>query len=74
MQALESVKLCGGLNVHVNSFVNEFVALLPTATSGDSNGIHNNAARINPTDGTPLLWRNVSMMVKRKQCYLQWGL
>jgi hypothetical protein len=49
----------GRLSVFVNSFVNKFVVLLPTADFGDSNGILNNAAPVNPTDGTPLLRRSL---------------
>jgi hypothetical protein len=60
MQLVESVNSSGGLNTFVDSFVDEFVALLPTANFGDSDGILNNAAPVNPTDGTPLLRRSLS--------------
>ncbi len=43
----------------VDSFINKFVASLPTANFGDSDGILNNAAPRNPTDGTPLLRRSL---------------
>ncbi len=33
--------------------------MLATADFGDSNGILNNAAPVNPTDGTPLLRRSL---------------
>ncbi len=49
----------GGSSAFVNSFFDKFVALLATANFGDSDGILNNAAPVNPTDGTPLLRRSL---------------
>jgi hypothetical protein len=40
-------------------FVDEFVVSLATADFGDSDGILNNTAPVNPTDGTPLLRRSL---------------
>jgi hypothetical protein len=51
--------LFGGSSAFINSFVDEFVASLATANFGGSNGILNNAAPVNPTDGTPLLRRSL---------------
>ncbi len=55
----ESAISSGGLSAFVDSFVDKFVALLGTANFGDSNGILNNAAPVNPTDSTPLLGRSL---------------
>jgi hypothetical protein len=60
MQMEESAFFSGGSSTFVDSFVDKFVALLATAYFGDSNGILNNAAPVNPTDGTFLLRRNLS--------------
>ncbi len=51
----ELVISSGGSSAFVDSFVDEFAALLATADFRDSDGILNNAAPVNPTDGTPLL-------------------
>ncbi len=59
MQLAESAILSCGLSAFVDSFVDKFVASLPTADFGDSNGILYNAAPVNPTDGTPLLRRSL---------------
>jgi hypothetical protein len=59
MQSAESAILSGGSSAFVDSFVDKFVASMPTADFGDSNGILNNTAPINPTDGTPLLKRSL---------------
>jgi hypothetical protein len=59
MRLAESAILSGGSSAFADSFVDKFVALLPTAVLGDSNGILNNAAPFNPTDGTPLLRRSL---------------
>jgi hypothetical protein len=59
MRLAESAISSSGLSAFVNSFVDKFVALLPTAHFGDSDGILNNAAPVNPTDGTPLLRRSL---------------
>jgi hypothetical protein len=48
-----------GSNAFVDSFFDKFVALLPTANFGASDGILDNAAPLNPTDGTPLLRRSL---------------
>ena len=67
MRLAESAISSGGSSAFVNSFVDEFVvALLATVDFGDSNGILDNAAPVNPTDGTPFLRRSFSMMVKRR--------
>jgi hypothetical protein len=59
MRLAESAILSGGLSASVNSFVDKFAASLATANFGDSDGILNNAASVNPTDGTPLLRRSL---------------
>jgi hypothetical protein len=59
MQLAESAILSGGSSTFIDSFVDKFAALLATADFGDSNGILNNAAPINRTDGTPLLRRSL---------------
>jgi hypothetical protein len=59
MRLAESAISSGGLSAFVDSFVDKFVALLPTANFGDSDGILNNAAPVNPTVGTPLLRRSL---------------
>jgi hypothetical protein len=59
MQLVESANSSGGSNTFVNSVVDKFVALLPTANFGGSNGILNNAALVNPTDSTPLLRKSL---------------
>jgi hypothetical protein len=59
MQLAESVISSSVLSAFVNSFVDEFVASLTTANFGGSDGILNNAAPINPTDGTPLPRRSL---------------
>ncbi len=59
MRLAESAILSVGSSAFVDSFVDEFVVLLLTADFGDSNGILNNAAPVNPTDGTPLLRRSL---------------
>ncbi len=59
MRLAESAILSGGLSALVDSFVDEFAASLATADFGDSNGILNNAAPVNPTDSTPLLRRSL---------------
>jgi hypothetical protein len=59
MQLAESTISSGGLSAFVNSFVDEFVALLATVDFGDSDGILNNAAPINPTDCTPPFRRSL---------------
>jgi hypothetical protein len=51
--------LSGGSSAFVDSFVDEFVALLETANFGDSDGVLNNAAPGNPTDSTLLLRRSL---------------
>ncbi len=67
MQLVDLANLSGGLKALVNSFVNEFVALLPTADFGDSNGILNNAAPMSTQLMVPLSSGGVfSMMVKRR--------
>ena len=40
-------------------FVDEFVVSLATADFGDSDGILDNSAPVNPTDSTPLLGRSL---------------
>jgi hypothetical protein len=60
MRLAELAISSGGSSPFVDSFVDEFVALLATADFGDSDGILNNAAPVNPTDGTPLLKRSLS--------------
>ncbi len=57
--ALESVNLSGGLNTEVDCFEEEFFASLPTAASGDSGGILDDAAPVDQTNGTPLLGRSL---------------
>ncbi len=59
MRLAESAILSGGSSAFVDSFVDKFAALLATANFGDSNEILNNAAPVNPTDGTPLLRRSL---------------
>ncbi len=59
MQLAEWAILYGGSSAFVNSFVDKFVALLATVNFGDSNGILNNAAPVNPTGGTSLLRRSL---------------
>jgi hypothetical protein len=59
MQLAETANSSGESNVFVDSFVNEFVSLLPSANFGDSDGILNNAAPANPIDGSPLLRRSL---------------
>jgi hypothetical protein len=59
MQLAESAISSGGSSAFVDSFVDKFVASLATIDFGDSDGILNNAAPINPTDGTPLLRRSL---------------
>jgi hypothetical protein len=56
---LESANLSGGLNAEVDYFEEEFLSSLPTAASGDSGGLLDNAAPANQTDGTPLLERSL---------------
>jgi hypothetical protein len=55
MRLAELAILSGGSSAFIDSFVGEFVALLATADFGDSDGILDNSAPVNPTDGTPLL-------------------
>jgi hypothetical protein len=59
MELVELANSSGGWNVFVNSFVDEFVASLPTVNFGDSDGILDNAAPVNPTDGIPFLTRSL---------------
>jgi hypothetical protein len=59
MRLAELAILSGGSSTFVDSFVDKFVALLGTADFGDSNGILNNTAPVNPTDSTPLLGRSL---------------
>jgi hypothetical protein len=67
MGLAELVISSGGSSTFVNSFVDKFVTSLATANFGDGNGIIDNAAPVNPTDGTPLSSGGVfSMMVKRR--------
>jgi hypothetical protein len=66
MRLAESAISSGGSSAFVDSIVDELVASLATADFGDSDGILNNAAPFNPTDGTPFLRRSFSMMVKRR--------
>jgi hypothetical protein len=59
MQLAELAILSGRLSAFVDSFVDKFVVLLPTADFGDSDGIVKNAAPVNTTDGTTLLRRSL---------------
>jgi hypothetical protein len=59
MRLAESAISSGGSSTFVDSFVDKFAAPLPTADFGDSDGILNKAAPVNPTDGTPLLRRSL---------------
>jgi hypothetical protein len=59
MQLAELAISSGGSSAFVNSFVDKFVVLLVTAGFGNSEGIFNYAAPINPTDGNPLLRRTL---------------
>jgi hypothetical protein len=66
MQLVELASSFGGSNAFIDSFVNKFVALLPTANFGDSNGILNNTAPSTQLM-VPLSSGGVfSMMVKRR--------
>ncbi len=59
MRLAESAISSGGSSAFVDSFVDKFVALLATVDFGESDGILDNAAPINPTDGTPLPRRSL---------------
>jgi hypothetical protein len=59
MQLAESAILSGGSSAFVDSFVDKFVVSLATANFWGSNGILNNAAPLDPTDGAPLLRRSL---------------
>jgi hypothetical protein len=73
MRLAESAILSGGLSAFIDSFVDKFVALLATANFGDSNGILNNAAPINPTGGTPLLRRSLFNDVEEEMTLFAMG-
>jgi hypothetical protein len=74
MQLVGLANLFNGSSAFVDSFVDKFVVLLPTADFGDSDGIFNNPAPINPTDGTPLFRRSLFNDGEKEMTLLRWGL
>lgn len=57
--ALESANLSGGSNTEMDYFEDEFLALLPIAASGESEGLLDGVAPVDKINGPPLLGRSL---------------
>ncbi len=59
--------------MEVDYFEEECLALLPTANSGDSDGLLDDATLPNQTDSTPLLVRSLLDNCEEETMQIAWG-